>query len=441
MSFPRERFRPKKPKQSKNHFLSNKCFVRTGELIVSSDANISIPASARLAEKTAFNILIAISVAHLLNDLIQSLIPSMYPVIKGSLQLDFGQVGIIQLTYQLTASILQPLVGMYTDRHPQPFSLPIGMAFSLVGILLLSSATSYSQILLSVALIGVGSSVFHPESSRVARMASGGKHGLAQSLFQVGGNAGAAFGPILAATFIIPRGQASLAWFSLVAFVGILVLIRVGFWTLEKRRQTAKTRNVARVHERPAVSQRKLTLTLLILASLVFSKAFYTASMTSYFTFYLIETFHLTTQQAQYYLFMYLASVAAGAFAGGPIGDRVGRKAVIWFSILGVLPFTLVMPHADLFWTGVLSIVIGFIMSSAFSAIIVYAQELMPGKVGMISGLFFGLTFGLGGLGAAILGELADHTSIAFVYRLCAFLPLIGILTIFLPDTRKRRIV
>lgn len=407
---------------------------------MSSDAKITSPSSVRLAEKVAFNILIAISAAHLMNDLIQSLIPSMYPVIKDSLKLDFGQVGMIQLTYQLTASILQPLVGMYTDRYPQPFSLPVGMSFSLVGILLLSSAASYSQILAAVALIGVGSSVFHPESSRVARMASGGKHGLAQSLFQVGGNAGAAFGPILAATFVIPRGQSSLAWFSLVSLVGILVLTRVGFWTREKRRQVIRIGKTAQALDHPALPQKKLTLILLILASLVFSKAFYTASMTSYFTFYLIETFQLTTQQAQYYLFMYLASVAAGAFAGGPIGDRVGRKAVIWFSILGVLPFTMMLPFANLFWTGVLSVVIGLILSSAFSAIIVYAQELMPGKVGMIAGLFFGLTFGLGGLGAAILGELADLTSITFVYRICAFLPLIGILTIFLPDTRKLKL-
>lgn len=268
-----------------------------------------------------------------MNDLVQSLIPSMYPVIKESLKLDFGQVGMLQLTYQLTASILQPFVGMY--RHPQPFSLPFGMSFSLVGILLLSSAASHSQILLAVALIGVGSSVFHPESSRVARMASGGKHGLAQSLFQVGGNAGAAFGPILAATFIIPRGQSSLAWFSLVSLVGILVLIKIGFWTREKRRQTIKIGSTVKIAERSAIPQKQLTLIFLVLGSLVFSKAFYTASMTSYFTFYLIETINLSTQQAQYYLFMYLASVAIGAFAGGPIGDRVGRKAVIWFSILG----------------------------------------------------------------------------------------------------------
>jgi MFS transporter, FSR family, fosmidomycin resistance protein len=384
----------------------------------------------------ALGVLLAVSFSHLMNDLVQSLISSIYPILKSAYNLDFGQIGLITLTFQLTASLLQPFVGLYTDRRPMPYSLAVGMGFSLTGLLLLSVAASFPSLLLAVALVGCGSSVFHPESSRVARMASGGRHGLAQSLFQVGGNCGQALGPPLAALIVIPRGQGSVAWFSAAALIGMIVLFRVGVWY--KARRAATNSNAGLSLPSPLLSSRKLMLSALVLSALMFSKAFYTASFTSFYTFYLIERFNLTVQQSQLYLFLFLGAIAAGALIGGPVGDRFGRKFVIWFSILGVLPFTLALPHANLFWTGVLTVPIGLIMASAFSAILVYAQELVPGRVGTVAGVFFGFAFGLGGLGAAALGQLADHTSIDFVYKVCAYLPLIGLLTAFLPNVEPR---
>ena len=387
---------------------------------------------------TTFAILAAISFSHLLNDMIQSLVPAIYPLLKSSFSLTFAQVGLIQLTFQVTASLLQPVVGIYTDRHPLPYSTAMGMGFTLVGLVLLSVAPSFPVLLVAAALVGMGSSVFHPGSSRVARMASGGRHGLAQSLFQVGGNAGSAMGPLLAAFIVVPLGRPSVAWFSLVALLAIIVLSRVGHWYREQRRRTQAKRKAGIIH--PTLAPSKIAFSLAILMLLIFSKYFYLASLNSYYTFYLIHKFHLSIQTAQLHLFMFLAAVALGTIIGGPVGDRFGRKYVIWFSILGLLPFTLMLPGANLFWTAVLSVVIGLVLSSAFSAILVYAQELVPGKVDMIAGIFFGFAFGMGGLGAAVLGEVADLTSIDFVYRLCAFLPLLGIFTAFLPNLERRRL-
>jgi FSR family fosmidomycin resistance protein-like MFS transporter len=389
-------------------------------------------------ESVLFAVLAAVSFSHLLNDMVQSLLPAIYPILKSSFRLDFGQIGLITLTYQMTASLLQPLVGLYTDRRPQPYSLPVGMGFSLLGLLLLSIAPNFGMLLASAALIGMGSSVFHPESSRVARMASGGQHGLAQSIFQVGGNAGSAFGPLLAAFIVLPRGQGSIAWFSVAAFIGIMVLAKVGNWYKGQGFAAKKARTDHQEHH-VALSRGKIAISLSVLIALIFSKYFYLASLTSYYTFYLISNFHVSVQSAQIRLFVFLGAVAAGTIIGGPIGDRIGRKYVIWWSILGALPFTLLLPYANLFWTGVLSVVIGLILASAFSAILVYAQDLLPGKVGMISGLFFGFAFGMGGVGAALLGELADLTNINFVYKVCSFLPLIGLLTGFLPNLEKAR--
>jgi MFS transporter, FSR family, fosmidomycin resistance protein len=388
------------------------------------------------AAKAVFPILAAISFCHLLNDLVQSLIAAVYPMLKDSFHLDFGQIGLITLTFQVTASMLQPVVGLYTDRYPKPYSLPIGMTFTLIGLVLLSMAPSFGAILVAAALVGMGSAVFHPESSRVARMASGGQHGFAQSLFQVGGNAGSSLGPLLAAFIVLPYGQLSIAWFSLASLLGIGLLTYIGTWY--------KNHALSKVHPKNAavqggISSRRVALSIGVLVALVFSKYFYLASLTSYFTFYLIQKFSISVQAAQLHLFLFLGAVAAGTMIGGPVGDRIGRKYVIWCSILGVLPFSLLLPHANLFWTGVLSVVIGIILASAFSAILVYAQELMPGKVGMVSGLFFGLAFGMGGIGAAVLGKLADMTSISFVYQVCAFLPAIGLLTAFLPNIEKPR--
>jgi FSR family fosmidomycin resistance protein-like MFS transporter len=390
------------------------------------------------ARGTAFRILAAISVCHLLNDTLQSVITAIYPILKQAYRLDFSQIGMITLTYQLTASILQPVVGWYTDRKPKPYSLPVGMTFTLVGLLILSRAPNFAVVLGSVAMVGIGSAVFHPESSRVARMASGGQHGLAQSLFQVGGNAGSSIGPLLAAFIVLPAGQPSIAWFSMVALAGILILSRVSAWYSSERRSLLKS-STAGAHPRRTISTRRLIGVTAVLISLVFSKYFYLASLTSYYTFYLISKFHLSVRDAQIYLFIFLGAVAAGTILGGPVGDRIGRKYVIWCSILGVLPFTLVLPYSNLFWTGVLTVIIGLIIASAFSAILVYAQELVPGKVGTVSGLFFGLAFGMGGIGAAALGRLADATSIEFVYRVCAFLPAIGLLTALLPDIERPR--
>lgn len=394
-------------------------------------------ASAPSATNTTFTVLAAISFCHLLNDMMQSLLPAIYPMLKENYGLDFGQVGLITLTYQLTASLLQPLVGYYTDRRSSPWSLAIGMGFTLVGLLLLSSAAHFLLLLLAAALIGTGSSVFHPESSRVARMASGGRHGLAQSLFQVGGNAGSAIGPLVAAFIVIQRGQGSVAWFSIAAMIGIVLLWHVGIWY--KRNAMPPVTGAARpgAIRTSAVSPERARMAIAILLVLIFSKYFYLASITSYYTFYLIDKFHVSIESAQVHLFIFLGAVAAGTIIGGPLGDRFGRKYVIWASILGVLPFTLILPHVGLFWTSLLSIPIGLILASAFPAIIVYAQELMPGRVGTVAGLFFGFAFGMGGIGAAVLGELADFTSIEFVYRVCAFLPLLGLFTGFLPNIER----
>lgn len=388
--------------------------------------------------QTVYRILAALGLCHLLNDMLQSVIPAVYPILKTSYHLDFGQIGLITLTSQLTASLLQPVVGLYADRRPMPYSLPVGMAFTLCGLLLLSIAPNYLVILCAVALVGMGSSVFHPESSRVVRMASGGRHGLAQSIFQVGGNFGTSLGPLLAAFVVLPAGQRSIAWLSSGALVAIVIMTRVGHWYKAHHPGRSKSRKRAAEHH-PGLSSRKIGVSLAILVALVFSKFFYLVSLTSYYTFFLIQKFHVSVQTSQVYLFVFLGAVAAGTIIGGPVGDRIGRKYVIWVSILGVLPFTLILPHANLFWTGVLSVVIGIVLASAFTAIIVYAQDLVPGKVGAVSGLFFGLAFGMGGIGAALLGELADATSITYVYQVCAFLPAIGLLTAFLPNIEPAR--
>jgi FSR family fosmidomycin resistance protein-like MFS transporter len=388
----------------------------------------------KVTEGTVFSILLTISFSHLLNDTIQSLIPSIYPLVKDSLHLTFSQVGLITLTFQLAASLFQPLVGVYTDRKPQPFSLATGMCFTLTGLILLSQANHYAILLISVGLIGTGSSIFHPEASKVAYMAAGNKRGLAQSIFQVGGNAGSSLGPLLAALIIVPFGQSSILWFSLLALLAILVLFRVGGWYKTNIHRIKGKKKIQIVNEHPSLSSKRIFFSIVILLLLIFSKYFYIASITSYYTFYLIDKFHVSVQSAQVYLFIFLFSVAAGTLIGGPVGDHFGRKYVIWFSILGVAPFTLILPYASLFWTCILTVFIGVILASAFSAILVYAQELLPGKIGLISGLFFGFAFGMGGLGSALLGALADHTSIEHVYRICAYLPLIGLLTGFLPD-------
>ncbi len=387
-------------------------------------------------ERTAFRVLAALSVCHFLNDMLQSVIPAVYPILKVSYHLDFGQIGLITLASQLTASLLQPVVGIYTDRRPMPYSLAIGMGFTLAGLLLISHAPGFATVLLAVALVGMGSSVFHPESSRVARMASGGQHGLAQSLFQVGGNAGTAVGPLLAAFIVLPMGQSSIAWFSIGALIAMAMLMRIGAWYKANRSILSKSSAHA-VHAAMGLTSKKIVMTIAVLIALIFSKFFYLSSLTSYYTFYLISRFHLSVQGAQLHLFIFLGAVAAGTIIGGPVGDRLGRKRVIWWSILGPLPFTLMLPYSNLFWTSCLTVVIGLFLASAFPAIIVYAQELVPGKIGTISGLFFGLAFGMGGIGAALLGKLADSTSIEFVYRVCSFLPAIGLLTAFLPDLER----
>ena len=389
------------------------------------------------APATAMAVLAAVSASHFLNDLIQSLLPAVYPLLKANYALDSGQIGLITLVFQVTASLLQPVVGAFTDRRPTWFSLPLGMTFTLCGLLLLSQAT-YPLLLLAAALIGTGSSVFHPESSRIARLASGGRHGFAQSFFQVGGNLGSAMGPLLAAFIVLPRGQGSIAWFAVFALIAIALLLRVGAWY---RRHAVVRTAAAPATAQPALPRRQVVVAIAVLLALIFSKYFYLASLSTYFTFFLMERFALTAQDAQIHLFYFLGAVALGTLVGGPVGDRFGRKYVIWVSILGVLPFTLLLPHVGLFWTSVLSVVIGLILSSAFSAILVYATELLPGKVGMIAGLFFGFAFGMGGLGAALLGELADAKGIEYVYRVCAFLPAIGLLTVFLPNLRHRATV
>jgi FSR family fosmidomycin resistance protein-like MFS transporter len=385
------------------------------------------------AAAAVFPVIFAVSLCHLLNDVMQSLLAAIYPMLKADYALDFWQIGLLTLTFQVTASLLQPAIGLYTDKRPMPQSLPFGMASTMCGLLLLAFASTYPLLLLGAAMIGIGSAIFHPEASRVARLASGGRYGLAQSLFQVGGNFGTAIGPLLAAFIVVPRGQSSVAWFSLVALLGMLILRQVGNWYGRYRVANAgKASDLAL-----PLPRRRVAVALVVLALLVFSKNAYTASISSYYTFFLIEKFDLTVQHSQMMLFLFLGAMALGTVLGGPIGDRFGPRTVIWFSILGVLPFTLALPYADLFWSGVLSFLIGVILASAFPAIVVFAQELVPGRVGMIAGIFFGFAFGMGGLAAAGLGVLADVRGIEFVYRMCSFLPLLGLLTVLLPGRRE----
>jgi MFS transporter, FSR family, fosmidomycin resistance protein len=384
------------------------------------------------AAPTRFNLLGALSFAHFLNDMMQSLIVAIYPLLKGEFHLSFVQIGTITLTYQACASLLQPIIGVYTDKHPKPYSLSAGMCFTLVGIVTLAFAPNYRSVLAAAALVGAGSAIFHPESSRIARLASGGRHGLAQSIFQVGGNAGSAMGPLLAAWIILPHGQPSLAWFAIAALLAILVLARVGAWY--KRQHIDRAKAAPTSSAIAPVSPARVRWSIAVLVLLIFSKYFYVASITSYFSFYLIEKFHISVRSAQMYLAVFLLAMALGTLFGGSLGDRIGRKRVIWVSILGIAPFTLILPYVDLKWVGILTFIIGLILSSAFSAIVVFAQELMPGNVGAVSGLFFGFAFGIGGIGAAVLGGLADQHGIEFVYRICAFLPLLGMVAAFLPN-------
>jgi FSR family fosmidomycin resistance protein-like MFS transporter len=382
--------------------------------------------------QTRFNLLGALSFSHFLNDMMQSLIVAIYPLLKGEFHLSFVQIGTITLTYQACASLLQPIIGIYTDKHPKPYSLSAGMCFTLVGIVTLAFAPNYTSVLAAAALIGAGSAIFHPESSRIARLASGGRHGLAQSIFQVGGNAGSAMGPLLAAWIILPQGQPSLAWFAIAALIAIGVLARVGGWYKRQHIDPPKTAPASAAIA--PVSPARVRWSIAVLVLLIFSKYFYVASITSYFSFYLIDKFHISVRSAQIHLFVFLLAMALGTLFGGPLGDRIGRKRVIWVSILGIAPFTLILPYVDLMWVGILTFIIGLILSSAFSAIVVFAQELMPGNVGAVSGLFFGFAFGIGGIGAAVLGGLADQHGIQFVYRICAYLPLIGMVAAFLPN-------
>lgn len=389
-------------------------------------------------ESVVFAVLIAISFSHFLNDTMQSLLPAIYPTLKTKFDLNFGQIGLLTFVFQVTASLLQPIVGMITDKRPQPFSLAIGMGFTMIGLVLLSQAGSFEMLLVAAAMIGVGSSIFHPESSRVARLSSGGRHGLAQSVFQVGGNVGTAIGPVLAAFIVVPHGQSSIVWFSAIALLGMVVLTWVGRW-YQLRMAMNRRRPRAHLHPHEALPRGKVIVTMVILIALVFSKFFYLASISSYYTFYLIHRFGMSIQGAQLMLFLFLGAAALGTVVGGPIGDRIGRKLVIWVSILGVLPFTLALPFVGLGWTMVLSFIIGFVLSSAMPAMIVYAQELVPGRVGLISGLFFGLAFGMGGLGAAAVGVIADHFGIVATYELCSVLPAIGLLAMFLPHIQVAR--
>jgi FSR family fosmidomycin resistance protein-like MFS transporter len=400
-------------------------------------ATASAPATS-IASKTTLSIIVAVSVCHLINDVMQSLLTAIYPILKESYGLDYVQIGLLTLTFQCTASLLQPAIGMYTDKRPLPYSLPVGMGSSLVGLIILGFAQSYWLLLLGSAFVGLGSAIFHPESSRVARLASGGRHGLAQSLFQVGGNAGSAIGPLLAAFIVLPRGQSSVAWFAVGSLIGIFILTRVGMWYAAHRKANA---GKAPASTTLLFDKRTTTIALLVLTVLTLTKNAYMAGLSSYYTFFLIDKFQVGVQDAQLLLFVYLGASALGVFMGGPIGDRFGAKFVIWFSILGVLPFTLALPYADLTWTVILTVLIGLIFSSAFSAIVVFAQELMPGRVGMIAGIFFGFAFGSGGIAAAALGLLADVRGIDFVFVVTSYLPLLGLLTIFLPnmDTRHRK--
>jgi len=408
--------------------------TKTNPLATAAELKPLLPAYEEHA--AAVGILFALSFCHLLNDSIQALIPAIYPLLKESFALNFTQIGLITLTFQMVGSILQPVVGFYTDKHPRPYSLVFGMGMTWCGLILLALAPSYPMVLLAAGCVGLGSAVFHPESSRMARLASGGRHGFAQSLFQVGGNAGTALGPLLAAAIIVPHGRRHILWFSAVAIAGLIILSKVGHWYRERLMTEARRGRRSTARSGP-VSRSKVAFSLGILLFLMFSKFIYLASMTSYYTFYLMHRFGVSVQQSQIYLFLFLGAGAVGTLVGGPLGDRIGRKQVIWLSILGIAPFALLLPHANLMWTAVLSVVIGATMASAFPAILVYATELLPGKVGLIAGLFFGLAFGLAGIGSAVLGKLADATSIEFVVSACAFLPLIGLFTWFLPDLRK----
>lgn len=404
------------------------------QTLSSTEKTISNPV---LAQKTVYSILFSIAFAHLLNDLMQSVIPATYPILKDNFQLNFTQIGLITFVYQLTASLLQPFIGFYTDKKPKPYSLVIGMLFTISGLALLSFATDFWMILAAVSLVGVGSSIFHPEASRVAFLGSGGKRGLAQSIFQLGGNTGSAIGPLMVAVIVAPYGQFYIIWFILAGFLGIWVLSRIAVW-YQNHLSLRASKKVVIEEDFVPLSKKKIKISIAILLLLIFSKFFYMTSMSSYFTFYLMHKFGLSIQDSQFHLFVFLASVAAGTLIGGPLGDRFGRKYIIWISILGAAPFTLLLPYANLFWTGILSVIIGVVIASAFSAILVFAQELMPGKVGMISGLFFGFAFGMGGLGSAFLGYLADQTSIEYVYQISSYLPLIGIFTYFLPNIKKK---
>ncbi|MFV8343311.1 MFS transporter [Flavobacterium sp. XS2P39] len=395
--------------------------------------SINVP----IVQKTVYSVLFSIAFAHLLNDLMQSVIPSTYPILKENFNLSFTQIGLITFVFQLTASILQPFVGFYTDKYPKPYSLVIAMLFTITGLGFLSISTSFWMLLVSVAFVGIGSSIFHPEASRVAYLGSGGKRGLAQSIFQLGGNTGSAIGPLLVALVVAPFGQSNIVWFVIVGILGIIILSRIALW-YQNHLNLRAAKKIAADDNLVTLSKRKIKIAIAVLLLLIFSKFFYMASMSSYYTFYLMDKFGLTIQESQFHLFVFLASVAAGTLIGGPLGDHFGRKYIIWISILGAAPFTLLLPYADLFWTGVLAVIIGIVIASAFSAILVFAQELMPGKVGMISGLFFGFAFGMGGLGSAILGYVADQTSIEYVYKLSSFLPLIGVLTYFLPNMKKK---
>jgi MFS transporter, FSR family, fosmidomycin resistance protein len=395
---------------------------------------ISVP---RSTSKTVFPVLFAASFCHLLNDMTQALLPAVYPILRGNLDLSFAQVGFLTFVYQITASLLQPFIGLYTDRRPMPYSLPFGMASSMAGLLTIAFAPSYAMLLVGSMLLGLGSSIFHPESSRIARLASGGSHGLAQSLFQVGGNFGSALGPLAAAFIVLPRGQTGLAWFALATLGGIIILTGLGHWYQQNGHAKRQSNGAPARH--PTLSRAQVSKAMSILIALMFSKFIYLASFTSYYTFYLMDKFTVSIKDAQIYQFVFFAAVAAGTIAGGPIGDRLGRKLVIWVSILGVLPFALLLPHVGLAETVALSVVIGFLIASAFPAIVVYGQELMPGRIGMVSGLFFGVAFGIGGIGAAALGALADWQGIRFVFLLCSVLPVIGVLAVFLPNTHAHK--
>jgi FSR family fosmidomycin resistance protein-like MFS transporter len=407
---------------------------------VTADAAIAAAtppvSSAPVASQIAvFPVLISLGFCHLLNDLMQSLIPALYPMLKSQLHLDFAQVGMITLAFQLTASLLQPTIGIYTDRRPQPYSLAVGMGSTFIGLILLSQAEAYSTVILAAALVGTGSAVFHPEASRVARMASGGRYGIAQALFQVGGNLGGAIGPLLAAFIVLPRGQGAIAWVSLAALLAMAVLTRVGMWYAARLRPSHAAAHAAATA--PRVARAHAVFFVFVLMLLVFSKNVYSSSLTSFFTFYLIDRFHLSVQDAQVQLFIFMAAIAVGTLAGGALSDRIGRRPMIWISILGALPFTLMLPYANLFWTAVLTIIIGLLMASAFPAILVYAHELLPGRVGLVSGVFFGFAFGLGGLGAAAMGHIADAYGIVFVYHLCSYLPAIGLVAWLLPNLER----